>query len=312
MIHVTVTSILIGLAQSTSPSTIVNRIGADWAETSAAMPESLHAIDLGLNVAAFLIVAYAGFEWFRAGRRDPLGHAPARSNRLRETDVLIVIVTYMIAALALSTLFATASPSANDPRATMIVGTGAHVIGIVACLMVVSRRFGGGTEAFVLGAHESRRRISAIRISAMEILALTITPLIADATVWIVHRFQPAFEPPMHPTLSALHEIQSPFLNTGLWLGAMIVAPIAEEFFFRGLLQTTMVNLLQVRWVAIGFASIAFGAVHIGQPHVVPALIFLGVLLGYVYERTGGLLAPILIHALFNLKNLIWDHYSGG
>src|SRR5262249_14178247 len=120
------------------------------------------------------------------------------------------------------------------------------------------------------------------------------------------------FEPLTHPTLSALHEIHSFLLSSALWCGAVIAAPIAEECFFRGLLQTALVNLLQSRWVAIGISSVAFGAVHIGQPHIVPALIFLGLLLGYAYERTGGLLAPILIHALFNLKNLIWDNFSGG
>ncbi|MBI1825962.1 MAG: CPBP family intramembrane metalloprotease [Planctomycetes bacterium] len=312
MIHVTVASILIGLGQSAPPSTIASRIGADRIETTVALPEPLEAIDLGLEVAAFLIVVYAGFEWRRAGRRDPIRHARARSKRLHETDVLLVVVIYMVAALALSALFAIATPSANDARATMIVGNGAHVVGILACMVMASKRFAGGMEEFVLGAPERRLRISALRIGAMCILALVITPHIADATVWIIHQFQPAFKPPAHPTLSALHEIQSPWLNTGLWLGAMIVAPVAEEFFFRGLLQATIINLLQNRWVAIVLASIAFGAVHIGQPHVVPALMFLGVLLGYAYERAGGLIAPILIHALFNLKNLIWDHYGSG
>jgi len=33
----------------------------------------------------------------------------------------------------------------------------------------------------------------------------------------------------------------------------------------------------------------------------------LALLLGYAYERTGSLLPPMVIHALFNAKTLIWE-----
>ena len=49
--------------------------------------------------------------------------------------------------------------------------------------------------------------------------------------------------------------------------------------------------------------ALAFTLVH-AQVHALPALL-LGVLLGLAYERTGSLLVPILVHALFNLKTLI-------
>ncbi len=50
----------------------------------------------------------------------------------------------------------------------------------------------------------------------------------------------------------------------------------------------------------------AFGLAHMEQPHVVAPLIVLGVILGYVYERTGSLVAPITMHLLFNLKTMIF------
>ena len=51
----------------------------------------------------------------------------------------------------------------------------------------------------------------------------------------------------------------------------------------------------------------AFGAVHFAQPHAIPALVVLSLLIGYAYERTGSLVAPVVIHAAFNLKTLIWS-----
>jgi len=313
MIHVTVATILLSLAASSSPSsTISNSASENRVAFGAAIPEPLQAIDLALNVAGFLIAAIVIWEWSRAGCRDPLRRGSIRSNHLHETDVLMVVVVYMVSVLALSMLLSPSASGPSDVRTTMIVGNGAHVVGILACFIVASKRFTGGVDEFMFGAHERGSRLSIPRLIAIGVLALTVTPLIADGTVLFIRFFRPDFEPPTHPTLSALHEIHSPLLSAGLWCGAMIVAPIAEECFFRGLLQTTMVDLFRSRWAAIVLASAAFGAVHIGQPHVVPALIFLGVLLGYAYERTGGLLAPILIHAMFNLKNLIWDHYAGG
>ncbi len=40
--------------------------------------------------------------------------------------------------------------------------------------------------------------------------------------------------------------------------------------------------------------------IHLGHTVV------LGVILGYVYERTGSLVAPITMHLLFNLKTMIF------
>jgi membrane protease YdiL (CAAX protease family) len=96
----------------------------------------------------------------------------------------------------------------------------------------------------------------------------------------------------------------------GLWIGAVVVAPIAEEAFFRGLLQTFLAGVVRSRWLAIGLTAVAFGIVHFSQPHVIPALIVLGLLIGYAYERTGTLVVPVLIHAGFNLKTLVWDAFG--
>ena len=90
-------------------------------------------------------------------------------------------------------------------------------------------------------------------------------------------------------------------------MGAAAIAPIAEEAFFRGLLQTFLVNLVRNRWLAVLVASLAFSCVHFSQAHAIPALTVLAVLMGYAYERTGSLVPAVAIHAMFNLKTLLWD-----
>jgi membrane protease YdiL (CAAX protease family) len=52
-------------------------------------------------------------------------------------------------------------------------------------------------------------------------------------------------------------------------------------------------------WFAIVFSSALFAIVH-AEPAHWPALFVLGMCLGYAYEKSGSLLRPIFIHAIFN------------
>lgn len=97
-----------------------------------------------------------------------------------------------------------------------------------------------------------------------------------------------------------------------LWFGAAVVAPFAEEVFFRGILQSAVRNMTRSPRAAILVASVVFAAVHLSQPHAIPALLFLGVSLGTAYERTGSLLVPVIVHAAFNLRTLIWQSLGAG
>ena len=129
----------------------------------------------------------------------------------------------------------------------------------------------------------------------------------------------------VHPTFEALDRHPPVFDQICLFVLAAAVAPLAEEIFFRGILQTALIQygwgflVPQVnphlkappsfqppayqRWAAIGIASLAFAAVHPADHRLV--IFLLSVTLGYVYERTGNLWAPITLHALFNGVALI-------
>jgi membrane protease YdiL (CAAX protease family) len=50
-----------------------------------------------------------------------------------------------------------------------------------------------------------------------------------------------------------------------------------------------------------------FAAVHVGaaETHALPALFVFSLALGWAYEKSGRLAAPMLMHALFNIGNLV-------
>lgn len=146
----------------------------------------------------------------------------------------------------------------------------------------------------------------------LSVVAIVMCPLIRAATASGIVFFVPGYELQPHPTVVALHDSsQSVFVKVAFWAGAVLIAPVAEEFFFRGLLQTFLVRVFRSRWAAIVVASILFGSVHYGQPSAIPALTVLGILMGFAYEKTGALAWPVAIHAAFNLKTLVWDAIGG-
>ena len=85
---------------------------------------------------------------------------------------------------------------------------------------------------------------------------------------------------------------------------AVALAPLAEEIFLRGLLQSMIRRYTGRAWLAIVLASAFFAALHTSYPKDMPALFALGIVLGYSYERCGRLWPSILMHALFNGFNI--------
>jgi membrane protease YdiL (CAAX protease family) len=91
---------------------------------------------------------------------------------------------------------------------------------------------------------------------------------------------------------------------------AVIVAPIAEELFFRGVLFRSLRDRHGF-WIGALVSAFVFGAVH-----YVPAawqdtlllqsiMVFTGVALAWIYERRGNLIATVAAHMAFNTVGIV-------
>ncbi len=84
---------------------------------------------------------------------------------------------------------------------------------------------------------------------------------------------------------------------------AVVLAPIAEEVLFRGVLFQALRSRVGL-WPAAVMSSVLFTLVHVeivmSQPLALVGLFSLGVLLAWAFHRTGSLLVPIIGHAVFN------------
>lgn len=268
----------------------------------------LSAIDWVFVGLGMLLAVAALFSLVRRGWHDPLAAAPIRINEFREDSVALSMLAYLLAALAFGALAQSIFGDEEGSMANLIAGSCAQLCGVIACLFIASSRYSGGLRRFLLGTAVLRIRPMAVLACGGFVLALAICPFVLAGSVILARRVVPDFELPVHPTITALHGGASTFVSRlVLWTGAVAIAPLAEEVFFRGLLQTVVLNTARSRWKAITLVSAVFAAIHFSQPHAIPALFVLGVILGYAYERSGSLIPPIVIHALFNLKTLIWD-----
>lgn len=272
------------------------------------MTASLVLIDWVLAV-----IAAGIFLWFivpvgLGTRPDPLAACAIRQHHLRENAIFFAILAYLLSALTLDAVMERWIADAEDIRRRLVAANGAQIAGALAIAVVVSRRYVGGFAGFLRGAPGGRRARWTSTILGTALVGIGVCPLLAEATVRMVHVFAPSLSLDVHPTLQALQGGTQPtWITLALWLGAAVAAPVAEEFFFRGLMQNVLNAITRRPWAAIALTAMAFGAVHVSQPHTIPALIVLGLLLGFAYERTGSILVPISIHALFNLKTLLWS-----
>jgi membrane protease YdiL (CAAX protease family) len=131
-------------------------------------------------------------------------------------------------------------------------------------------------------------------------LALVVFPLLMLAAVLnaVVHY--------KHVIVDFLGDQRSRAAVALVIVSAVVVAPVAEEFFFRRVLQ----GWLQKRFPgdaprAIGIASLAFAAAHAGQGLAFVPLFPLAVVLGFIAARTGSIVPCILLHGLFNAVSVL-------
>jgi membrane protease YdiL (CAAX protease family) len=81
-------------------------------------------------------------------------------------------------------------------------------------------------------------------------------------------------------------------------LAIVVFAPIAEEVFFRGVVFNAWLREGGRRFAFIG-SALLFAVIHVSLLSLIP-IFALGLMLAWIYDRTGTLVAPIAMHATVN------------
>jgi len=279
------------------------------------------------SLALVLVFAVARTGWFsqRAFERSP-----RRQTGLTAMDlpigVLVMLLAVVAAGVIVRTLFPDVSVDAPpdqpiDPRTAL-----AYLLGQILSF--------GPVAAFTLHRAARRGRAS----GADRRLGLAPSRLHADL-VWALGGFvvivcwlgalnlltqliARLIEAPMpqvaHELLERMVTTPSPAARWIMIASAVLIAPLLEEIIYRGLVQTTLLELFGRgrRWAVILAGSLLFTVVHLSaigpasdagalaMVSVLATLFLLALALGFIYERTGSLWPCVLIHVLFNATNI--------
>ena len=115
----------------------------------------------------------------------------------------------------------------------------------------------------------------------------------------------------LHPVLVSLGESSSPWTLAAALVLASVVAPLAEEFTYRGVLMMSLLRPLGGPG-AIAVSSAVFALVHLLiEPQAILALFLLGLALGYVTYRTRSLVAAVSAHSAFNTLMVLGTFFGG-
>lgn len=260
-----------------------------------------------VNLVAAVMLVVGMTVYARLFRRIGENGGHVRTDHLQLADLFIaisLIVGLTLLALLAFTSIAKGTPDAATPKDEMTVQrliSGSMFLFIPAagiCTFFAARRI-SLREALGLG----RMSLGKIPfISAALILALFPALLLVNL---LMMKFFPAYSDPQE-----LVKVYHSAIGAGRFdiigaiiFSATIMAPLAEEFLFRGYFYPVLKRLAGPFPSAL-FVSILFGAVH-GNLLTLPSLVLLAFALTLAYEWSGSLLVPIFMHAIFNGSNLL-------
>jgi membrane protease YdiL (CAAX protease family) len=133
------------------------------------------------------------------------------------------------------------------------------------------------------------------------VVILPVALLLQTASVQVLTRL--GWPPANETAVTLMTGAKSLGLKIYLGFFAVVLAPVAEEFIFRGMLFPFIKQLGRPRLAWFGVSAL-FALIHFDAAIFVP-LFVLALGLTWLYETTDNLLAPIVAHSLFNTTNLV-------
>ena len=191
------------------------------------------------------------------------------------------------------------SPLAGASTAVSIaVGTlSFHVIALVLAHFFLAEHGMGWKEGFGFGAPRLGRALLLSLIVGAASLPIILS--LGNLCAKIMRMIK--MDPVAQESVQTLQSSESLGIKLLIGFLAVVVAPLAEEVIFRGIIYPTIKQHGYPRFALWG-TSFLFAAVH-GNLMIFIPLTFLAVVLTLLYETTDNILAPVLTHSLFNLAN---------
>lgn len=237
-----------------------------------------------------------------------------RGSDFQPMDVLLALYAFLFFPMLFGYLLqavgdpgATSQPAGSEASQAATAWSGflgkSCAAGLLCWLGI--RRMHGSPALLGLRADRLPRDLTAALLGYVAVWPLCAAILWATQSA-ILYCF-PETELPKHEAIQTLLSRDTSSVTAALTIiSAILLAPIVEELFFRGILQSALARRWRSQWRAIAVSATAFGLIHFQNVETVPALALFGAALGYAYAKSRSLTLVIALHALFNLKTMLW------
>ncbi len=102
----------------------------------------------------------------------------------------------------------------------------------------------------------------------------------------------------LQESVLTITETNDPWVLSLMVFTIVVLAPLCEEIFFRGCLYRMFRSYVGVIFGAI-LSGLIFGIIHFNLAAILP-LVFFGIFLAFLYEKSGDIRVPIITHAFYN------------
>ena len=204
-----------------------------------------------------------------------------------------------VGGLLLAVTAAVGSDAVPGPTALVALAVGGQAVGLLAVLALLRHR--RVPLAPLLGRRRPAGPLLAVGVGIGAATLLASSAVVAGLTQLAGSTAE--------PDQILLREVLAGGRRAALAvLAAVVLAPLAEELLFRGLLYRALRRHRSVATAAT-ISAILFAVVHaevvVSQPLALPGLVVVGVVLAVALERSRSLLVPIAAHATFNGLTLL-------
>jgi membrane protease YdiL (CAAX protease family) len=251
--------------------------------------ETVQAADV-LHMLAVSVALALPSLWLlhRLTRRDHrINDAPMRGSTLAPMHLLVVFALWQ----GSTVLVAQSLMFLGNAQASIAAGIVGQVLLIASAVWLGAKTFDLGVRQG-MGLDARKPAKDTLKAVLLYFLAAPVVTLLSMTIRWLVPNLE------IHEMLRQI-VLQPVAWKVAIAFSAVVAAPLAEEIFFRGLLQS-MLRKHMAPWPAIIVTSVVFGLIHLSVPDSVIPLMLFGAALGWAYENTGRLLTPILLHMVFN------------
>ncbi len=203
-------------------------------------------------------------------------------------STLLISVSFVLAIILIAS--AGMMPFKNRPELAAPISAAAQVI-YLACALIVLK----------IKKIDIRKRCRIVSVPAKQYILPCLTAFLMSFVTELLRSLLPISKSNYFVT-EAVAEAPIALMI----LSVLIIAPITEEFVFRGLILNKLLNSFGLT-VSVAVSTCLFSLVHLmtGDPLTAVSAVFTGAIFGVCFAKTGSLLPAVAAHIFANLAGFI-------